>query len=137
MTIASHSSTFCVSVDFHTLFRSVGNKKEDFGVSSRTVLGLGLAITLLAAGLSNQEIADRLYISRRTAAHHVSNVFAKLGVRNRAEAEQEALRRLTLLGIRKSHVFVLEDAPEALAFWQMQRGWTEREDIRVYSTTGD
>ena len=50
---------------------------------------------------------------------------------------QEALRRLAQLGIRKSHVFVLEDAPEALAFWQMQRGWSEREDIRVYSTTGD
>lgn len=50
---------------------------------------------------------------------------------------QEALRRLVALGIRKSHVFVLEDAPEALAFWQMQRGWSEREDIRVYSTTGD
>ncbi|MNE93524.1 hypothetical protein D3C80_1913830 [compost metagenome] len=50
---------------------------------------------------------------------------------------QEALRRLAILGIRKSHVFVLEDAPEALAFWHMQRGWSEREDIRVYSTTGD
>ncbi|BAN46687.1 GNAT family N-acetyltransferase [Metapseudomonas resinovorans] len=50
---------------------------------------------------------------------------------------QEALRRLALLGIRKSHVFVLEEAPEALAFWQMQRGWSVREDIRVYSTTGD
>ncbi|WP_375740151.1 GNAT family N-acetyltransferase [Pseudomonas boanensis] len=50
---------------------------------------------------------------------------------------QEALRRLALLGIRKSHVFVLEDAPEALAFWQMQRGWVARDDIRVYSTTGD
>ncbi|BAU72568.1 GNAT family N-acetyltransferase [Metapseudomonas furukawaii] len=49
---------------------------------------------------------------------------------------QEALRRLASLGIRKSHVFVLEDAPEALAFWQMQRGWSERDDIRVYSTTG-
>jgi DNA-binding NarL/FixJ family response regulator len=43
-------------------------------------------LALLAAGLSNPEIAERLHVSRKTAAHHVSHILTKLGLRNRAEA---------------------------------------------------
>lgn len=41
---------------------------------------------LLAEGASNPEIASTLFLSRKTVERHVSNILAKLGARNRAEA---------------------------------------------------
>jgi DNA-binding NarL/FixJ family response regulator len=49
-------------------------------------------LDLLGEGLSNQAIADRLYISPKTAEHHVSRILGKLGLRSRAEAAARAVR---------------------------------------------
>ncbi|OFB37863.1 hypothetical protein BA059_17005 [Mycolicibacterium sp. (ex Dasyatis americana)] len=48
-------------------------------------------LAALSEGLSNQGLADRLFISERTANRHLSNIFAKLGVRNRTAAARVAI----------------------------------------------
>jgi DNA-binding CsgD family transcriptional regulator len=49
-------------------------------------------LALLADGLSNAEIADRLFISPKTVDHHVSAILAKLDARTRGEAVSVALQ---------------------------------------------
>ena len=55
-------------------------------------------LDLMALGLGDAKIADRLFLSPRTVGHHVSSILGKLGVRSRAEAslvlkEGELLQR--------------------------------------------
>jgi DNA-binding CsgD family transcriptional regulator len=50
-------------------------------------------LTLVADGLRNKEIADRLVLSERTVEHHVAAVLRGLGVRTRTEATADAVRR--------------------------------------------
>lgn len=47
-------------------------------------------LRLVTAGLSNREIAERLYISPGTAKSHIHNLCGKLGVHNRTEAAMRA-----------------------------------------------
>ncbi len=59
---------------------------DPYGLTSRE----REVLALLAVGRTNKEIADSLYISGKTAATHVSNILAKLGVRSRVEAAAAA-----------------------------------------------
>jgi LuxR family maltose regulon positive regulatory protein len=53
-------------------------------------------LTLIAEGLTNREVAERLYISQGTVKAHTSNIFGKLGVRSRTQAVARA-RALSIL----------------------------------------
>jgi DNA-binding NarL/FixJ family response regulator len=49
-------------------------------------------VSLIAAGSTNREIAERLFLSPHTVKEYTSGIYRKLGVRNRAEAVKRAQR---------------------------------------------
>jgi len=56
-------------------------------------------LALLAEGLRNADIAERLFLAEKTVDHHVSAILRKLEVRTRGEAGAEARRLgITRLG---------------------------------------
>lgn len=62
------------------------SKRDELNISQREME----VLQLMAAGLSNQEIADTLFISQHTVKSHGSNLFSKLNVKRRTQAVQKA-----------------------------------------------
>ena len=67
-------------------------RRPSFGWDSLTPTELRV-VGLVAEGLTNRQIAERLYVSRRTVATHLEHVFQKLGHTNRVELAADAVRR--------------------------------------------
>jgi DNA-binding CsgD family transcriptional regulator len=59
-------------------------KREDLGITPRELE----VLELIARGLSNREIADKLFVSENTVKTHCSRAFDKLGARRRTQAVQ-------------------------------------------------
>jgi DNA-binding CsgD family transcriptional regulator len=67
-------------------------KRPRWGWESLTPTELTV-VGLVADGLSNPQIGERLFISRRTVQTHLAHVFAKLGISSRAQLAAEVTRR--------------------------------------------
>ena len=67
-------------------------RRASFGWESLTPTEATVA-ALAAEGLTNRQIAERLYVSRRTVATHVEHLLQKLGLANRVEVAAEVIRR--------------------------------------------
>lgn len=76
------------------LLREVGKLLEHEGAASPPLLSAREVevLTLVAEGLTNQEIADRLYVGAATVKTHVQNIMLKLGVSDRTQAAVHGLR---------------------------------------------
>src|ERR671918_740001 len=73
--------------DLERLARLAGSPRPG-GLSRRE----SEVLTLVAAGKTNRAIATELFISEKTVARHVSNIFTKLGLSSRAEATAYAYK---------------------------------------------
>jgi DNA-binding CsgD family transcriptional regulator len=64
---------------------------RDYGVLSKREIEV---LRLVGEGLTNAEIAKRLFISPKTAEHHVGRIYSKLELRTRTELAAYAVRNL-------------------------------------------
>jgi len=73
--------------------RGRGNRRRpSTGWESLTPTELEV-VKLVAEGLSNPQIAERMFISRKTVTTHLTHVFAKLGLPSRSALSAEAVRQ--------------------------------------------
>lgn len=73
-----------VPVEVFRPFAPDDKKREDLGITPRELE----ILELIAQGLSNREIAQKLFVSENTVKTHSSRVFDKLGAKRRTQAVQ-------------------------------------------------
>lgn len=89
-------------VETQIIEKEVTTKNTDFTINEEVMNELGISkrelevLQLMAEGLSNQEIAERLFVSLNTIKTHTSKLFEKLDVKRRTQAVEKA-KRLSLI----------------------------------------
>ena len=89
-------------VETQIIEKEVTAKNTDFIINEEVMNELGISkrelevLQLMADGLSNQEIAEKLFVSLNTIKTHSSKVFEKMDVKRRTQAVEKA-KRLSLI----------------------------------------
>lgn len=89
-------------VETQIIEKEISMKNADFIINEEVMNELGISkrelevLQLMADGLSNQEIAERLFVSLNTIKTHSSKVFEKMDVKRRTQAVEKA-KRLSLI----------------------------------------
>jgi DNA-binding NarL/FixJ family response regulator len=94
--VASGSATLDPAVQHHVVAALVSGPAQTEPAYERLPDELtpreAEVLVLIAAGLSNAEIAERLFVSQTTVKSHINHLFAKAGIRDRAQAVNYAYR---------------------------------------------
>lgn len=89
-------------IETQIIEKEISARGTDFIINEEAMNELGISkrelevLQLMAEGLSNQEIAERLFVSLNTIKTHTSNLFEKLEVKRRTQAVEKA-KRLNLI----------------------------------------
>ncbi|WP_153799725.1 helix-turn-helix transcriptional regulator [Foetidibacter luteolus] len=87
-----------IVVEKEVIVYRAGVADETFIPDTKTISNLGISqrelevLSLIAAGATNQEIADQLFVSLNTVKTHTSRLFEKLDVSRRTQAVEKAKR---------------------------------------------
>ncbi|HWF34928.1 MAG TPA: response regulator transcription factor [Solirubrobacteraceae bacterium] len=98
LTVAAGEATLDPAVQHHVVAALAGGSEDggeecpDVDLPDGLTPREGEVLGLIAEGLSNAEIAERLFVSPTTVKSHINHLFAKAGLRDRAQAVAYAYR---------------------------------------------
>ncbi|TPG65425.1 response regulator [Hymenobacter nivis] len=98
-TVAAGQRFLCTEIGLNMLYKAAGGAPPASPEQAEPVAGVGLTarelevLRLIAEGLTNSEIADKLFTSKRTIETHRQNIIGKTGVKNTAALIKLAVRQ--------------------------------------------